>query len=423
MSTTKPVSTPAARIAAGELGLRELLHDRNFSLYLAGCATSGFGSVLSTMALTFAVLDLSRSAAGLGLVLLCSRLPGIALTLTGGVIADRVSRRTLALWTDAFRTLLQACTAVILLSGHTNVAVLAGLQTLAGGAGAIFAPAAAAMVAGIAPGGQVRRTNSLLGIATAISQTGGLALSGVIVALAGLSLSFMIDSATFAVSTVTLALIRLPFVAPKLRRGALGELREGWRSVFARRWLVVCAFHETVVNVLALGPFFVLGPLVAKQSLGGVTGWSAIALGYVLGNLAAAHVTYHWAPRRPIVAVLLVNLALAPLLVLLGLCASVWLCAPAAALMGASSTVYNTLVNSAVQSNVPDQVLARTMAITGLGSTVLAPLGMGLAGVVAASIGAPAVLIGGALLVVLVSLICGALPAARVQLRLDQEVP
>lgn len=121
----------------------------------------------------------------------------------------------------------------------------------------------------------------------------------------------------------------------------------------ARRWLLIYAVHETTLNVFALSPFFVLGPVIAKDRLGGAPAWSAIALGYVLGNLIAGHITYHWAPRRPVQAALFVSMCLAPMLALLGLGAPIWLVVPAALLAGVQSTIYNTLINSTQQANLP----------------------------------------------------------------------
>jgi hypothetical protein len=271
----------------------------------------------------------------------------------------------------------------------------------------------------VAPRGRLRRANSVLGIAAAIAQTGGLALAGVLVAAAGPGLSFLVDGATFVVSAVTLALIPGAPAAPP-RRGTLRQdLRDGCRVVAGRPWLSAYAAHETALNVLALSPFFVLGPVIAKARLGGAPAWSAIALAYVAGNLAAAHVTYHWAPRRPVLAALAVSAALAPLPALLALHAPLGLIAAAAFPAGAQSTIYNTLLTSTLQSNLPSDTLGRAAAITGIGSTVLVPVGMGLAGVAAGAVGAPAVLLAGAGCVLAATAVCAALPATRAPLRLD----
>jgi hypothetical protein len=415
--TGDAISSP---LATESVTLRELLRDRGFSLYLVGQVTSGAGSALSSVALVFAVLSISRSPGSVGLVLLASRLPGIGLTLAGGVLADRWPRKWLAVAADATRTVLQATTGALLLSGHATVPALAALQFGEGGASALFAPAAGALLAGVSPRGQIRRSSSLLGIVTSVAQTGGLVLAGVVVTLAGPGASLLIDAVSFGVGSVTLALIPSMHVDQPQRKRVIHDLRDGWQALSDRRWLGVYAAHETVINVLVLSPFFVLGPVIAKARLGGATAWSAIALGYVIGDLLAANITYRWAPRRPILVAIAITTLLAPMLVLLGLSAPIWLLVPAALLAGAETTITNTLTTTAMQANIPNHTLGRATAITGIGSTVLVPVGMGLAGLAANAVGTGTIMIGGAALAVAASVICAAMPATHARLQLDR---
>lgn len=420
-STSQSDPPPAA---TGQVPLREMLRDRAFSLYLVGQTTSGAGSALSSVALVFAVLSISRSASSVGLVLLAPRLPGIAFSLAGGIVADRRSRRALAVTADAVRTAVQAFTSALLLTGRASVSEIAALQLIAGSASAIFNPAANALLAGVAPQGRIRRATSLLGITTATAQTGGLAVSGVLVAVAGPGISLAVDAATFAVSSLTLALIPASCL-PRTVRGArarstLQNLREGWELFDQHGWLTIYAVHETAINILVLSPFFVLGPVIAKAHLGGAPAWSAVALGYVVGTLIASNITYRWAPQRPVLAALLIDVALAPMLALIGVAAAIWLIVPAAVLAGAATTIYNTLLGAAVQANLPNHTLGRATAVIGIGSTTLVPVGMGLAGVAASALGASTVMLSGAIITILATSACLFFPATRIALQLDR---
>ena len=420
-STRQPDPPPTA---TGQVPLREMLSDRAFSLYLIGQTTSGAGSALSSVALVFAVLSISRSASSVGLVLLATRLPGIALSLAGGIVADRRSRRALAVTADTVRAAAQAVTSGLLLTGRASVSEIAALQLIAGSASAIFNPAANALLAGVAPRGRIRQATSLLGITTAITQTAGLAISGVLVAVAGPGISLAIDAATFAVSSLTLALIpaiRIPRPAPGAgARSTFQDLREGWTLFGEHRWMTIYAVHETVINILVLSPFFVLGPVIAKAHLGGAPAWSAVALGYVVGTLIASNITYRWAPQRPVLAALLIDVALAPMVALIGTAAAIWFIVPAAMLAGAATTIYNTLLGAAVQANLPNHTLGRATAVIAIGSTTLVPLGMGLAGIAAGALGASTVMLGGASIVILATATCLLFPATRIALQLDR---
>jgi hypothetical protein len=65
---------------------------------------------------------------------------------------------------------------------------------------------------------------------------------------------------------------------------------------------------------MALAPFFVLGPVVAKRFLGGVTGWATIATAYAAGAVLGGLFGLRWRPQRPMLAGSMAVLALAPLI-------------------------------------------------------------------------------------------------------------
>src|SRR6266550_2033370 len=103
------------------MSLREKLgplRERDFRLLWAGRTASELGSALVPVALTFAVLDLTRSATSLGLVLAAAFVPRVILLLIGGVFADRLPRQLVMLATDILRAVTQALVAFLLLSGQ-----------------------------------------------------------------------------------------------------------------------------------------------------------------------------------------------------------------------------------------------------------------------------------------------------------------
>jgi MFS family permease len=399
-----------------------VLRSRPFRLYWLGQTLSRAGSSLSAVALAFAVFAVSRSATSLAVVLVAGQLPVIAFTLLGGVLGDRCSRRAIMLGSDAARTLLQALTAGLLLSGTASVAALAVLQGAAGIASAMFQPAAGGLVANLAPAGRVREANSLLGASASAAQIGALALSGVLVAGLGAGAAFVVDAASYAASTVSLALIPAAALsaATAPSGGVLRELAAGWRAVRERSWLIVNVVHVAFLNALVIAPFFVLGPLVAERRLGGAPAWAAIVFGYAVGTLAAAGITLHWHPARPLLAALISTVALVPLLLLLangvGL---LWCLVPAAVAAGAQADVYSTLTTSCLQANVPDRLLSRASAFESFGSVVGVPIGMGCAAAAAGAVGSGAVLTFAAAWLMLSALAAGLVPDTRARLALS----
>ena len=80
-------------------------------------------------------------------------LPQVLFVLVGGVWADRLPRRTIMIAADAVRALVQAVTAVLLLSGEAQIWQLAVLYALHATASAFFNPAATALVPQVTPRG------------------------------------------------------------------------------------------------------------------------------------------------------------------------------------------------------------------------------------------------------------------------------
>ncbi len=397
-----------------------LLEDRPFRLYRMGQTLSAAGNTLTNIALPFAVLAISHSALDVGLVLLTGQLPVITLTLLGGALGDRRSRRLIMLLSDAARTLVQAATAIALISGRATVPLLVAMQALNGAASAFFAPAATGLIATLAPGGDVRRANSLLGLSATTVQLTALAASGALVAVVGPGNAFAVDAGTFAASTIALARITdIAASPPTGRPGGLGhQLRLGWQAARQRPWLLIYAIHAAALNALTIGPFFVLGPIIATHRLGGAPAWSAIAISYAVGALIAGAVTWRWRPDRPMLAAFTCSAAIVPMLVLLALPVGLSALLPAAALAGLQSSTYNTLTVSCLQANVPDHVLSRASAFTTLGSLAAVPIGMGLAGIAADGVGAPAVLMTGAGFALCAAIAASARPASRASLAL-----
>lgn len=396
------------RGTAGTGGARAVLQVRPFRRYLLGQTLSAFGDSLMPIALVFAVLGQGGGAAAVGVVLLASRIPSILVALLGGALGDRADRRTVMLRTDAARCLLQATTAALLLTGHSPLWALALLQGLAGTASALFTPAAAGLVRTLAPQQLLAQANALLGLTRNTVGLAGLAVAGALVATVGPGWAFALDAATFAASATFLA--RLPRLPPPARpgqalwRAALLGVREAGR----RRWMWTSILYVAALNLLAVCPFLVLGPVIAQQELGGAAAWSAIALGYAAGSIGGSALVLRWDPAHPLRVAFLGAVGLSPFLYLLGAAAPVPVLVATAALAGAQAAVFNVLHSTTLQTHVPEHLVSRVASVNMLGSLVAVPLGLGFAGPLAQATSSRTVLTAAAVLAVLgtVAVLC-----------------
>ena len=282
-------------------GLFGALQERRFRLLWIGQTTSTLGDGLVPVALAFAVIQtLDGSPTDLGIVLAAQTLPLVAFVLAGGVWADRLPRQMVMLVSDGVRGVVQAAIAVLLLSGHAELWHLVVLVAIYGSAQAFFQPAATGLVPSTISKGRLQQANALLGLSRSLAFVVGPAVAGVVAAVANPGSVFVVDAATFAVSATSLAFLRLSRARRQgERRSFFTDLKGGWHELISHTWLwVIVAWAATFLGIV-VAPWMTLGPVVAKQSLGGAAAWGLIAAGWGAGTVAGGLISLRWKPARP----------------------------------------------------------------------------------------------------------------------------
>jgi MFS family permease len=369
-----------------------VLAERNFRLFIAGYAASLIGAAMVPVALTFAVLQEGRSAADVGYVLASEAVPLVGLVLIGGVIADRLSRRTVMIGSDVVRCGSELLLAALLLTGSPPLWVFPVLAGVLGAGQAFFSPALTGLLPLLTSPGRLQQANALSGVATSTAQIVGPAVAGVIVATGGAGWAIAIDGVTYAVSAACLAFVHIPARVAHDGDSFAGQLRAGWAEFRSRSWLWVTVAQFSLFNVFTFAPFMVLGAVIADRALGGAAAWGVIlaaqGAGSIIGGLAVLRVR----PPRPLVAAILGMACFSVPVALLAAQAPVAAIAAAAAVSGAGFAVCDALWSTALQQHVPAPVLSRVSAYDWLGSIAFVPLGYALAGPLASAVGISATL-------------------------------
>ncbi|MFC8718945.1 MFS transporter [Kitasatospora sp. NPDC057198] len=384
-----------------------VLRGRPFRLFFTGYAVSLFGSSTASVAVAFAVLDGGGGGSGLGVVMAARIVPVVLLLVLGGAAADRLGPRRTMLGSDALRCATQAACAALLFAGHGTVGALAALMVLWGLGEAVFLPALDALLPRLVPAAELADANALLGIARNGAAVAGPALAGLLTATAGPGWVLLLDAASYAAGLAALAPLRVPAApaAPAAPDGAgggagpglLAELRDGWGEFRSRRWLWAGVLQGCLFNLLVWAPFLVLGPVLAREHLGGAGGWGAVMGAYGAGAVLGGLVLLGRRPGRPLRTVLAVTAGWGLPSGALALGGSLPLVMAAAAGAGVVSIVSGSLFATLVQRHVPPQALGRVGAYVTLGAFAFGPVGLALAGPLAAAVGARTVLGWGAL--------------------------
>lgn len=372
-----------------------MLAVRPFRLMFGAHAISTLGDRVVAIATVFAVLEVTGSATALGFVFAATLGPRLAFTLIGGVWGDRLPRARLMLGSDLARAAIQATVAVLLLSGTARLWHLLVLGATYGVADAFFDPAASGLVAETVEPHQLQSANALMGVSRSAIGVAGPALGGILVALAGTGLVFAIDGASFVLSALLLARLRLVRPEAGAHDSFVAELAHGWSELRSRRWLWASIVYFSAWN-LAFAPFFVLGPLVARRSLHGATSWGVIMTGAAIGSILGASLMLRFRPGRPLLLGYgLISICALPL-VLLSRPASTAVLTIATLLAFTTLGIGITVWTTTLQANVPRRALARLSAYDLLGSLIFQPVGFALAGPLATLIGLRATLLGSA---------------------------
>jgi len=365
----------------GRLGA---LRERNFRLFFIGQATSQLGTGMVGVALSFAVLDLTGSVSDLGLVLAAQTMPLVFFLLVGGTVADRLPRRAVMLVSDSARFVTQGTLAALLITGHAELWHLLALQFLGGTATAFFLPSVTGLTTQVVSAERLQEANALRSLASSGGSIAGPAIAGVLVATVGPGWALAVDAGSFAVSAFFLGRLRLPPRDLISQTTMLRDLLEGWQEFRSRTWLVLANVHAAIANVTMLAPFYVIGPAVAKRSLGGAGSWALIVSCFGIGLVAGGLISLTLRPRRPMLVGLAATISNVPALVLLAVRAPAVVIALSAIPAGATLTFLNTVWETTLQQQVPQRLLSRIVAYDWLAALVFQPVGYAAAGLVAA---------------------------------------
>jgi len=176
------------------------LREPEFRKLFFGQAISVAGSMLTMVALPFAVLQIGGSATEIGIVEAAYILPMVLMITVGGVWADRLERRGVMLTVDLVRVVLTLTTAGLLVSDVATVPMLLALQVGMGICDAFFRPAYTGLVPQVVSPGRLQQANALQGLVQSGSVTVGAATGGLLVAAVGAGWAIGIDGFTFLVS-------------------------------------------------------------------------------------------------------------------------------------------------------------------------------------------------------------------------------
>ena len=366
---------------------------RDFRLLLADRLIAPASVGFSIVGVSFAVLKATNSATDLSYVLAAQIAPSLVFALIGGVAADRFPPQRVIVAANLFMALGEGTFGVLVLTGRTPLWAMIGLEAVTGTGVAIFYPASQALLPRLVPRGLLQEASAISRLAMNTGQMSGAAVAGLLVAAAGAGWALLLCGIGMVATVPVLLSIRgsRPDTGEEPRPGPassmLTELREGWSEFRSHTWLWVIVAQFCVVMMAWYGAFSVLGPVVARQHLGGPAAWGAITAADAFGLIAGGLASLRFTPRRPMLFVVLTGgaVAISPL----SLAMVLPLAAVCVASFGLGVFVEMMMVQWTVTMarNIPPDKLARVSSYDVLGSVMAMPAGALIAGPLGTAIG------------------------------------
>ncbi|MAT05006.1 MAG: MFS transporter [Acidimicrobiaceae bacterium] len=250
-------------------------------LFLAH-TVSRAGDAFNTVALLVLVFDLTGSGRGVAGAVMFEVLPVLLLGPIAGLGADRMPRRTLMVGADLFRTTVAVALAAS--TGSVAVAYAAAFGLSAGAA--VFNPAAAALLPDVVGTDELVDANSALWTAAVTVQIALAPLAGLVIAVFGVEIAFLVNAATFIASALLLSRLRVGRTAAEPTGRSRGDILAGARTIIADRLLIRLAVVQVIASMSA-GATSGLLVVLADRWLGvGPSGFGALLGAVGLGATA-----------------------------------------------------------------------------------------------------------------------------------------
>ncbi len=367
---------------------RALQHP-NYRLWFAGQSVSLIGTWMQMVAQQWVVYEMTGSKFLLGAVAFAGSLPTFFLMLPAGVLADRVPRRSILLYTQTASMILAFLLTVLLATGRLEVWHVFVMATLLGIVNSIDAPARQSFTIEIIDDRRdllnaIALNSTMFNLARVI----GPAVAGFILATWGAAWCFGVNGASFLAVIAGLLAMRIKPSIIEIAEEPVRQVREGIRYTRHHPVILPLILITSITGLFSMSystlmPAFAVEVLrQGETALGFLT--AAVGIGAVLGSLFMAAIAHAQGRLGP----LLLGSILFPFSLLFFACSTSYAISLGLLVVaGFGMVVHNTSVNSMIQIHVADDLRGRIMSIYLLAFFGAIPFGALQAGIVAQELG------------------------------------
>lgn len=372
------------------------LWNRDFLLLWQGQLVSQVGQRAFGLAMLFYVKEATGSASLMGLMMMLSTLPGVLLGPMGGTFADNFSRKKIIVFGDLINGFFVLSLAILMYMIYTATGLIIGWLFVVATAGAIifafFTPAVSAAVPDLVPEHKLDPANSLNQFAIFVSLFIGQGLGGLLYSVTGAPALFLINGFTYFFASGTESFIKIPQVIPdKPKKGSeafkayVSDTMEGLRYVWNRKGMRIL-FMVAAMLYLFIAPMALLLPFYVEDYLKMNAAWygyllMSLGAGSVIGYLVAGAANIRGRAQSRLIILSLLGASLG--MGVLGLITVPVIVLGVIFLVGLMAGIFMVKATTVLQLAASSEIRGRVFGLLGTLTSGLAPLGMGIAGVIA----------------------------------------
>jgi len=326
---------------------------------------SNIGTWMQTVGAQWLLIHEPHASILVALVQTADTLPDVLFAFVGGVLADTFDRRWLIIVVQGCLVIFGAILTVLTIAGQMRPALLLTLTFLLGAGSAFTVPAYQAMIPDIVPRPQLPSASALSSININLARSVGPAIAGLLIAWAGVGAVFALNTATFLIFGLVLAISHPPAGnRPRFPERFLSAIGAGSRYVryapVVRRILLRSSLFLVPASAL-----WALLPLVATEQLGlGASGYGLLLGALGVGAIAGAFLLPQLRARLSNNALLVAaSLVYAAALVVLVLVHSAAVALIVLLPTGVAWIAVLSSMNAAMQLFLPGWVRARGLSI------------------------------------------------------------
>jgi MFS transporter, DHA3 family, macrolide efflux protein len=396
------------------------LWNKNFVLLWQGQLISQIGQRYFNVGMLFYIKQATESASLMGAMMLFSTLPGVLMGPMGGTFADRFSRKKIIVYSDLIQGILVFSLAALMffliwaagliatdpqgslaffsfvyLTPHASVINITWMfivATLGAIIFAFFTPAMSAAIPDLVPKEKLNVANSLNQFAIFLAMFLGQGLGGLIFSITGAPLLFLINSVTYLYAAGSESFIKIPQppIEPEKTSGEawksfVRDTKEGLSYVWNEKGMRILFLAAAVLH-LAIAPMLLLLPFYVEDYLKQNASWygyllAAVGLGSVVGYLIAGSVNVRGRAQSNLIIFSLLSASIS--LGIVGFITQPFTVLGIVTVIGLTAGIFIVKTTTVIQLAASSEIRGRVFGLLGTLTSGLAPIGMGIAGVIA----------------------------------------